>query len=109
MYNLPVGTVSVALGLLLAFRVNSAYDRYWEGRKLVQSVIATVRNLSRQVWINIPEDTQADHLEKMRCVKLLLAFVVATKHHLRHEYGMDYDDRKIFLYLYLFFAVSPRS
>ncbi|KAI8142424.1 Bestrophin, RFP-TM, chloride channel-domain-containing protein [Fennellomyces sp. T-0311] len=89
-----LSTVSVALGLLLAFRVNTAYDRYWEGRKLIQTVMATVRNLTRQVWINIPEQTHADHVEKMRCIKLLLAFMVATKHHLRGEYGTDYDDLK---------------
>lgn len=90
-----MGTVSVALGLLLAFRVNTAYDRYWEGRKLIQTVTATIRNVARQVWINIPEETEQDHLEKMRCVKLLLAFFVATKHHLRHEYGTHYYDCKL--------------
>ncbi|KAI9262345.1 Bestrophin, RFP-TM, chloride channel-domain-containing protein [Phascolomyces articulosus] len=92
-----LSTVSVALGMLLAFRVNTAYDRYNEGRKLIQTVMATIRNLTRQVWINIPEQTHEDHLEKMRCVKLLLAFIVATKHHLRGEYGTDYDDLKALL------------
>ncbi|KAI9498515.1 Bestrophin, RFP-TM, chloride channel-domain-containing protein [Zychaea mexicana] len=92
-----LSTVSVALGLLLAFRVNTAYDRYWEGRKLIQTVMATIRNLTRQVWINIPEQSHGDHVEKMRCVKLLLAFMVATKHHLRGEYGTDYDDLKSLL------------
>ena len=29
----PHGLVGVALGLLLVFRTNSAYDRFWEGRK----------------------------------------------------------------------------
>ncbi|KAG2224545.1 hypothetical protein INT45_004390, partial [Circinella minor] len=95
--DIPVSvlsTVSVALGMLLAFRVNTAYDRFNEGRKLIQTVMATVRNLTRQIWINVPERTHGDHLEKMRCVKLLLAFMVATKHHLRGEYGADYDDLK---------------
>ncbi|KAI9338859.1 Bestrophin, RFP-TM, chloride channel-domain-containing protein [Pilaira anomala] len=92
-----LGTVSVALGLLLAFRVNTAYDRYWEGRKLIQTVMATIRNVTRQVWINIPAETEQDHLEKMRCVKLLLAFFVATKHHLRHEYGTHYPDLEVLL------------
>ncbi|ORX56988.1 UPF0187-domain-containing protein [Hesseltinella vesiculosa] len=85
-------SVSVALGLLLAFRVNTAYERYNNGRCLIQTVTATIRNLSRQIWINVPEDTPADHLQKMRCVKLLLAFFVATKHHLRREYGTDFYD-----------------
>ncbi|KAI8334386.1 Bestrophin, RFP-TM, chloride channel-domain-containing protein [Chlamydoabsidia padenii] len=87
-----LGSVSVALGLLLAFRVNTAYERYNNGRVLIQTVTATIRNLSRQIWINVPEKTQQDHIQKMRCIKLLLAFFVATKHHLRHEYGTDYYD-----------------
>ncbi|ORZ20683.1 Bestrophin, RFP-TM, chloride channel-domain-containing protein [Absidia repens] len=87
-----LGSVSVALGLLLAFRVNTAYERYNNGRCLIQTVTATIRNLSRQIWINVPENTQQDHIQKMRCIKLLLAFFVATKHHLRHEYGTDYYD-----------------
>jgi predicted membrane chloride channel (bestrophin family) len=89
-----VGSVSVALGLLLAFRVNTAYERYNNGRVLIQTVTATIRNLSRQIWINVPEKSQQDHIQKMRCIKLLLAFFVATKHHLRHEYGTDYYDCK---------------
>ncbi|ORZ11104.1 Bestrophin, RFP-TM, chloride channel-domain-containing protein [Absidia repens] len=87
-----LGSVSVALGLLLAFRVNTAYERYDNGRCLIQTVTATIRNLSRQIWINVPEKTKQDHIQKMRCIKLLLAFFVATKHHLRHEYGTNYKD-----------------
>lgn len=90
-------TISVTLGLLLAFRVNTAYDRYTEGRRLFQTVTTTVRNLARLIWINVPEKNERDHVEKMRCVKLLLAFAVATKRHLRAEYGIDYPDRKMFV------------
>ncbi|KAG8751652.1 hypothetical protein FRC14_007710 [Serendipita sp. 396] len=45
--------------------------------------IASARNL----WI-------ADHLrnEKIRFMKLLVAFAIATKHHLRNEPGLDYED-----------------
>ncbi|KAI8972322.1 Bestrophin, RFP-TM, chloride channel-domain-containing protein [Pilobolus umbonatus] len=92
-----LGTVSVALGLLLGFRVNTAYDRYWEGRKLMQTVMGTIRNVARQIWINIPENTEQDHVEKMRVVKLLLAFFVATCHHLRGEFGVHHDDLKYLL------------
>jgi predicted membrane chloride channel (bestrophin family) len=92
-----VPTISVTLGLLLAFRVNTAYDRYTEGRRLFQTVTTTVRNLARLIWINVPEKNERDHVEKMRCVKLLLAFAVATKRHLRAEYGIDYPDCKMFV------------
>lgn len=38
---------SLVLGLLLVFRTNTAYERFWEGRKLWGVLVNTVRNLSR--------------------------------------------------------------
>lgn len=82
----------MVLGLLLAFRANTSYARYYEGRQLWQDLASNTRNLARLIWCSIPERTQNDHLEKMRCMKLLLAFAVSTKHYLRREYGIDYYD-----------------
>jgi putative membrane protein len=45
----PWAVVGVALGLLLVFRTNTAYDRYWEGRKLWGDIINTTRHLSMGV------------------------------------------------------------
>ncbi|KAI8083941.1 Bestrophin, RFP-TM, chloride channel-domain-containing protein [Thamnidium elegans] len=90
--NSIVPVLSVVLGLLLAFRANTSYARYYEGRQLWQDLSSNTRNLARLIWCSIPERTQNDHLEKMRCMKLLLAFAVATKHYLRREYGIDYYD-----------------
>lgn len=39
--------VGVALGLLLVFRTNASYDRFWEGRKLWGSIVNECRNLVR--------------------------------------------------------------
>lgn len=41
------GLVGVALGLLLVFRTNASYDRYWEGRRQWGNVINESRNLGR--------------------------------------------------------------
>ncbi|CAO3633308.1 unnamed protein product [Mucor fragilis] len=90
--NSIVPVLSVVLGLLLAFRANTSYARYYEGRQLWQDLASNTRNLARLIWCSIPERTQNDHLEKMRCMKLLLAFAVSTKHYLRREYGIDYYD-----------------
>src|SRR3954447_23063201 len=45
----PLGPslVGVALGLLIVFRTNSSYDRYWEGRKLWGTMAGAARNLVR--------------------------------------------------------------
>src|SRR6266536_1927495 len=40
--------IGVALGLLLVFRTNASYDRYWEGRKLLGSFVNRARDLARQ-------------------------------------------------------------
>ena len=39
--------VGAALGLLLVFRTNASYDRFWEGRKLWGGVVNESRNLGR--------------------------------------------------------------
>lgn len=39
--------VGLALGLLLVFRTNSSYDRFWEGRRQWGSIVNATRNLSR--------------------------------------------------------------
>ncbi|RIB19770.1 Bestrophin, RFP-TM, chloride channel-domain-containing protein [Gigaspora rosea] len=87
-----IGSVSVVVGLLLAFRTNHAYDRYYEGRKLFSSMCNSVRNATRAVWVAVKEKSKRDHEEKEDCIKLLLAFVIATKHHLRLEFGTKWSD-----------------
>ncbi|KAG0857423.1 hypothetical protein G6F17_003695 [Rhizopus arrhizus] len=91
-HTTEVNTVSVALGLLLAFRVNTAYDRYWEGRKLIQAIISIIRSFARQIWTHAPEETENDCLQKKYCINLVLAFFIATIHHLRQEKGAHHKD-----------------
>ena len=76
---------SIVLGLLLVFRTNTAYERFWEGRKSWGSLVNNVRNLARQIWVVIAEQTEEDRTEKIWALRLLVAFTVATKLHLRGE------------------------
>jgi ion channel-forming bestrophin family protein len=45
--------IGLALGLLLVFRTNASYDRFWEGRKLWGGMVNETRNLIRmaRAWI----------------------------------------------------------
>jgi putative membrane protein len=61
----PIGTPSTvhtllgtALGLLLVFRTNSSYDRFWEGRKLWGSITNECRNLARGAWTYLSADPE---------------------------------------------------
>ncbi|CAG8460125.1 3772_t:CDS:2 [Ambispora gerdemannii] len=87
-----VGSVAVVVGLLLAFRTNNAYDRYYEGRKLFSNLCTQVRNCARTLWVGVVETSEEDHNDKEQTIKLLLAYVVAVKHHLRLEFGIRWPD-----------------
>jgi putative membrane protein len=76
---------SIVLGLLLVFRTNTAYERFWEGRKAWGSLVNTIRNLSRTLWVAVEAKNPQAHSEKVAILKLLVAFAVATKLHLRSE------------------------
>jgi putative membrane protein len=76
---------NIVLGLLLVFRTNTAYERFWEGRKLWGTIVNTSRNLARQIWIVVPAKTVADRDRKVAALRSLVAFAVATKLHLRQE------------------------
>jgi putative membrane protein len=47
--------VGAALGLLLVFRTNASYDRWWEGRRLLGMLVNRSRDLARQVASYVPE------------------------------------------------------
>jgi putative membrane protein len=40
--------LGVVLGLLLVFRTNASYDRWWEGRRLLGGMVNRTRDLARQ-------------------------------------------------------------
>jgi putative membrane protein len=76
---------NIVLGLLLVFRTNTAYDRFWEGRKSWGTLVNSVRNLARQIWIAVVVQGEPDRTQKIGTLKMLVAFCVATKQHLRLE------------------------
>ena len=76
---------SIVLGLLLVFRTNTAYERFWEGRKCWGSLVNNVRNLARQIWVSVAEQNSEHRKQKVLALRLLVAFAVATKLHLRSE------------------------
>lgn len=82
---------NLVLGLLLVFRTNAAYDKFWEGRKLWGTLVVNIRNLAREIHVGSPleSDRTKESAEfkvgEVRVIKLLGAFAIATKLHLRQE------------------------
>ena len=76
---------NIGLTLLLVFRTNTAHERFWEGRTLWGALVNAVRNLSRGISIVIKEQSPKDRVEKEATLRLIVAFAVAMKLHLRAE------------------------
>jgi putative membrane protein len=71
-----LGTV---LGLFLGFRTNTAYDRWWEGRKLWGQLINESRNLA----IKVQAFPGIERDQVLRFGRLIVSFARALKEHLR--------------------------
>jgi putative membrane protein len=76
--------VGVALGLLLVFRTNASYDRFWEGRKCWGSIVNESRNLARGLRTYVKGDS---HLVN-DILRWTAAFAFATKNSLRGNTGL---------------------
>ena len=57
------------LSMLLVFRTNTAYDRWWEGRKLLGKMVNDSRNLAIKLPAILPEDDKEnrDFFKKYLC------------------------------------------
>jgi putative membrane protein len=75
----------LALGFLVGFRNQHAYDRWWEARKLWGLLINENRNLCLKVRSLAGVD---DH-DRDTIARLVIAFAEALKDHLRRRDGSD--------------------
>jgi ion channel-forming bestrophin family protein len=78
-------SLNIVLSLLLVFRTNTAHERFWEARKLWGALVNAVRNLARGIWIYIEESRPQDRKAKEKAVRLVVAFTIAMKLHLRRD------------------------
>jgi ion channel-forming bestrophin family protein len=77
------------LSLLLVFRTNTAYDRFWEGRKIWGGLISNARSFAMMVDAMLPatsdggDDDTSNTAERRWFAHYLSAFAFALKGHLR--------------------------
>ena len=76
--------VGVALGLLLVFRTNASYDRFWEGRRLWGGIVNETRNLARASRALLRDDPELYR----SLVRWTVAFAYASMHRLRGTSGL---------------------
>lgn len=83
---IPLAMVGAALSLFLAFRNNSAYDRWWEARTLWGALVNTSRTLARQA-LTLVDDAKGNTGAQchVALVELQIAYVHALRCHLRKQ------------------------
>lgn len=76
--------IGFVISLLLVFRTNTAYDRWWEGRKKWGALVNDTRNLAIKIEtsVNLPESR--DVLRRM-----IANFPFAMKEHLRKQRKLE--------------------
>jgi len=73
-------TVGFVLSLLLAYRTNTAYDRWWEGRKLWGSLVNNSRNLALKLSVILNDEKDKHYFRR-----LIPSYASILQKHLTNE------------------------
>jgi putative membrane protein len=85
--NIPImhAMLGFAISMLLVFRTNTAYDRWWEGRKFWGSLVNNSRNLALKVSTFVkPQDEEVQSFFR----QMIPIYAFALHQHLRQN-GFD--------------------
>lgn len=96
-FGLPSSTIpslSIVVGLMLVFRNQTSYDRFWQGNNHLTDMVTNIRNLTRcfltcSYAIGKQPPTEPERQDTERTVRILLALIFAAKNHLRAEWGQN--------------------
>lgn len=86
-----VPSLSIVVGLMLVFRNQTAYQRFWDGRNNFTTIITSLRNLTRSFVCcshktgSLNTDTERADIE--RTIRVLMAVPSSVKNSLRSEWG----------------------
>lgn len=78
--------IGFAFSLLLVFRINSAYDKWWEGRKLWGALVNNARNFALKVKAFVPDSEMEI---KNELYDWMAAFPKSLKFHLRDQIEIE--------------------
>jgi putative membrane protein len=77
--------LGVVLSILLSFRTNTAYDRWWDGRKLWGELVNNCRNFTVYVHSAFPAE---DKIRRNYLATRISNFCIVLKEHLRNSVEM---------------------
>jgi putative membrane protein len=76
------GLLGFVISLLLVFRTNTAYDRWWEGRKLWGALVNNSRNLAIKLYAILGREDE-ENCSFFR--NIIPAYAAALRDHLRND------------------------
>jgi ion channel-forming bestrophin family protein len=76
------GLLGFVISLLLVFRTNTAYDRWWEGRKQWGALVNSSRNLAIKLAAILPK---SDNNNRLFFRTIIPQYAIELKNHLRSE------------------------
>lgn len=83
------------VGLILVFRNQTSYNRFWDGRNALTTIHTAVRNLTRTILVGSYNRsrplTATERQDIERTVRVLIAFPYAVKHYLRAEWSVGWS------------------
>lgn len=98
-YNFPGVSIPIAIpailgtiiSLLLAFRSNQAYDRWWEARSLWGAIVNDSRSFARQVltFVDNSYDNEDRSALRERIIRRQIGWVHSLSKHLRGQNARD--------------------
>ncbi|RSH94765.1 hypothetical protein EHS25_004571 [Saitozyma podzolica] len=127
--SIMLSVLGTVVSLVVSFKTNNSYARWWDGRNIWSNITSNSRQLATLIWLHIPDtappkgcqkakehghDKDSDNgdveeyeqlrgmIEKKTYIGLVEAFSVAMKHALRGETGPFYTD------LYSLIAFLPK-
>ena len=93
-FSLMHTLLSFVISMLLVFRTNTAYDRWWEGRKLWGSLVNNSRNMALKMD-QLLEPVQVDARQFFRA--MIPNFAYSLKNHLRqHAVEPEFTESALF-------------
>lgn len=89
--NSIIPSLSIVVGLMLVFRNQTSYNRFWDGRNGMTSIQTCVRNIVRTITTHAYNPrrplTAAEKEDIERTIRILMAIPFAVKNYLRNEWN----------------------
>lgn len=84
----PFEYAGLVMGLILVFRINAGYDRWWEARKLWGSVVNSSRNLAIIIANYVPSTEK-------KAMEDLMGYIAAIPYLMKNNLRMDESVKEV--------------